>query len=170
MPPPSSGPGFRQRGIVQGIRPRGRAARALALAAAHVLAAHAAAGCGKRQVENTPESVADAFVEAYFRQMDQQRAKEFTALGATRMLETELKEVQEVRKDGYSPGSVNVVVRRGEPAPREQRVRIPYEIEVQTEDGKRTSDADIELTRIEGAWKVVRVGVASRDAPKPDSQ
>lgn len=147
---------------------RGRAARAVALALALALAGLAAAGCGKRQVENTPESVADAFVEAYFRQMDQQRAKEFTALGATRMLETELKEVQEVRKDGYSPGSVAVTVHRGEPSPREQRIRIPYQIEVQMEDGKRTSDADIELTKIDGAWKVVRVGVTAREPPKPD--
>lgn len=147
---------------------RGRAARAVAVALALALGSLALAGCGKRQVENTPEGVADAFVDAYFRQMDQQRAKEFTALGATRMLETELKEVQEVRKDGYSPGSVGVSVRRGEPSPREQRVRIPYEIEVQTEDGKRTSDADVELTKIDGAWKVVRVGVTAREPPKPD--
>ena len=143
----------------------GRAALSLALAVA--LAGASTLGCGDKKVENTPESVADAFVEAYFRQMDQQRAKEYTALGATRMLETELKEVQDVRKDGYAPGSVAVAVHRGEPAPRDERIRIPYEIEVQMEDGKRTSDADIELTRIDGAWKVVRVGVVARDTPKP---
>lgn len=140
---------------------RSRAARAVALALA--LASLAPSGCGQRKVDNTPESVADAFVEAYFRQMDQQRAKEFTALGATRMLETELNEVREVRKDGYAPGSVGVVVLRGEPQSRDKRIRIPYEIEVQGEDGKHTSDADIELTQIDGAWKVVRVGVTARD-------
>lgn len=140
---------------------------ALTVLLALTLASGALAGCEKK-VENTPESVADAFVEAYFRQMDQQRAKEFTALGATRMLEAELREVQEVRKDGYSPGSVNVQVVRGSPTPRDERVRVPYEIEVQAEDGKHVSDADIELTRIDGAWKVVRVGVRSRDMAREE--
>lgn len=129
------------------------------------LAAAVAAGC-RRGPENTPESVADSFVEAYFRQMDQERAKSFTALGATRMLDQELQDVQEVRKGGYEPGSVAVNVRRGEPAPREERVRVPYEIEIQTDGGKQVRDADIELTRIDGQWKVVRVGVSWRDVPK----
>jgi len=122
-------------------------------------------GC-KRTPDNTPEGVADSFVDAYFRRMDQERAKEFTALGASRMLDQELKEVQEVRKDGYEPGSVAVNVRRGQPAPRDERIRIPYEIEVETEGGKQLRDADIELTRIDGAWKVVRIGVTHRDAAK----
>ena len=129
------------------------------------LFASVAAGC-KRTPENTPEGVADSFVEAYFRQMDQERAKSFTALGATRMLEQELKEVEEVRKGGYEPASVAVTVHRGEPAPRDQRVRIPYEIEIQTEAGKQLRDADIELTQIDGQWKVVRVGVTWRDVAK----
>jgi len=80
--------------------------------------------------------------------------------GATRMLEAELKDVQEVRKDGYEPGSVAVVVRRGESAPRDERIRVPYEIEIETEAGKQLRSADIELTKIDGMWKVVRVGIA----------
>jgi len=128
------------------------------------LALSLSAGC-KKKLENTPESVADAFVEAYFQRADQQSAKEFTALGATKMLEAELREVQEVRKDGYAPGSVEMAVRRGEPSPRDERVRIPYEIEIQTEGMKQVRDADIELSRIDGAWKVVRIGVKARDVP-----
>lgn len=127
-----------------------------------LVALAAAPGC-KKAPPSTPEAVADAFVEAYFRQMDQQRAKEFTALGATKMLETELKEVQEVRKDGYEPASVAVTVHRGESAPRDERIRIPYEIDIQTDSGSVVRDADVELTRIDGAWKVVRVGVKARD-------
>lgn len=124
-------------------------------------------GC-KKKLENTPESVADAFVDAYFKNADQQSAKEFTALGATKMLEAELREVQEVRRDGYSPGAVEMSVRRGDPAPRDERVRIPYEIEIQMEGQKQVRDADIELSRIDGAWKVVRIGVKARDvAPAP---
>ncbi len=134
-----------------------------AAAFALLLALAVAPGC-KKAAPTTPEGVADSFVEAYFRQMDQQRAKEFTALGATRMLDAELKDVQDIRKDGYAPGSVEVAVHRGEPVPREERIRIPYEIEIATEAGKQVRDADIELSRIDGAWKVVRVGVKPRDA------
>ena len=128
------------------------------------LALSLAPGC-KKKLENTPESVADAFVEAYFQRADQQSAKEFTALGATKMLEAELRDVQEVRKDGYAPGSVEMAVHRGEPTPRDERVRIPYEIEIQTDGVKQVRDADIELSRIDGAWKVVRIGVKARDVP-----
>lgn len=137
-----------------------RLASAPALALALLLAV-TAAGC-KSKPDNTPEGVADSFVEAYFRQMDQQRAKEFTALGATRMLESELKDVQEVRRGGYEPGSVDVSVRRGEASPREERIRIPYEIEIKNDGDRQLRDADIELTRIDGVWKVVRVGVTQR--------
>jgi hypothetical protein len=140
--------------------PRGRTAAIAAL----MLALAGAPGCNK--LKTTPEAVADAFVEAYFQQMDQQRAKEFTALGATKMLDAELKSVEEIRKDGYSPGSVPVSVHRGEPAPRDERIRIPYEIEIETDGAKQVRDADIELARIDGQWKVVRIGITQRDAPK----
>lgn len=137
--------------------------RLLGASLAMFLLASASAGC-KRGTENTPESVADSFVDAYFRQMDQERAKQFTAFGATKMLEQELKDVEEVRKGGYEPGSVAVEARRGEPQPRDERIRIPYELEIRTESGSQLRDADIELTRIDGAWKVVRVGVKTKDA------
>lgn len=124
-----------------------------------------AGGCHRST--NTPEGVADAFVEAYFQQMDQARAKEYTALGATKMLDAELKSVEEIRKEGYAPSSVAVSVHRGPSAPRDERIRIPYEIEIQTEGAKQLRDADIELTQIQGQWKVVRVGITQRDAPAP---
>ncbi len=110
--------------------------------------------------------MADAFVDAYFRQMDQQRAKDFTALGATHMLDAELASVAEIRKEGYTPSSVSVVVHRGTSTPRDQRIRVLYEIEIEADGAKQVRDADIELTRIDNNWKVVRVGVAQRDASK----
>ncbi|MBK8255755.1 MAG: hypothetical protein IPK82_24195 [Polyangiaceae bacterium] len=131
--------------------------------AALALGAAAIGGC-KKSLENTPESVADAFVEAYFQRMDQRGALELTALGATKMLEIELKEVEELRKDGFEPGAVSVSVHRGEPKPREERIRIPYEIEIDNEGNKQVRQADIELSRIDGQWKVVRVGVSSKDS------
>jgi hypothetical protein len=96
--------------------------------------------------------------------MDQEKAKEFTALGASAMLDEELRSVAEIRKEGYSPGAggAEVTLRRGESTPRDQRVRIPYEIVIKSEGAESTKDADIELTKIDGTWKVVRVGLKAR--------
>jgi hypothetical protein len=108
-----------------------------------------------------PDAVADAFAEAYFRRMDQEKAKEYTALGATAMLDAELREVADVRKDGYDPAEATsrVTLRRGDAVPREQRVRFLYEITIENDGSQTSKEADVELTRINGAWKVVRVGL-----------
>jgi hypothetical protein len=119
----------------------------------------ALAGCAKR---GGPEEVADAFVDAYFRRADQEKAKEYTALGATEMLDRELKEVAQLRRDGYTPseaGGGDVKVRRGESFNRDQRIRFPYEIAVRSEGTETVRAADVELANIGGAWKVVRVGL-----------
>jgi hypothetical protein len=120
------------------------------------------AGCSER---GSPEQVADAFAEAYFRQMDQEKAKEYTALGATAMLEKELHDVAQIRKEGYTPAEAagSVLVRRGEPVQRDQRLRFPYEVVIRSDGEETIRDADVELTKIGGEWKVVRVGLASRD-------
>ena len=82
------------------------------------------------------------------------------------MLDAELRSVAQIRKDGYTPSEAagsEVKVRRGEPTAREQRLRFPYEITVQLPDGESSiRDADIELTQIQGAWKVVRVRLTPR--------
>lgn len=128
-----------------------------------VLALWAAfSGCAK---QGAPEQVADAFVEAYFRHADQEKAKEYTALGATEMLDRELREVAPLRKDGYTPveaGGGDVEVRRGTSTMREQRIRFPYEIKVKNGAATTVRDADVELASIRGAWKVVRLGVKDR--------
>jgi hypothetical protein len=126
-----------------------------------LLAALTAAGCAKA---GSPEQVADAFSDAYFRRMDQEKAKEYTALGATKMLEDELHDVADIRKEGYTPGEAGaeVKIRRGETTRREERVRIPYEIAIHTDAGDAVKDADVELARIDGMWKVVRVGLKAR--------
>jgi hypothetical protein len=129
------------------------------LVALALVASTALAGCAKR---GAPEEVADAFVDAYFRRADQEKAKEYTALGATEMLEKELKEVAQLRRDGYTPaeaGGGDVKVRRGESSNRDQRIRFPYEIVVRNEGTETVRDADVELANIRGAWKVVRVGL-----------
>jgi hypothetical protein len=116
-------------------------------------------GCAKR---GAPEEVADAFVDAYFRRADQEKAKEYTALGATEMLERELRDVAQLRRDGYTPaeaGGGDVKVHRGESFKRDERIRFPYEIVVRSEGVETVRDADVELANIRGAWKVVRLGL-----------
>ena len=122
------------------------------------LAALTAAGCSAK---GSPEAVADAFADAYFVHVDQEKAKEFTALTATRVLDEELRSVAEIRKEGYDPSEARgeILVRRGEAAQREQRVRIPYQIILRADGVETIRDADVELTQIQGAWKVVRFGV-----------
>jgi hypothetical protein len=116
------------------------------------------AGCTKK---GAPEQVADAFVDAYFRQADQEKAKEYTALGETEVLDKELRDVAELRKQGYGPSEAgaNVDVKRGPSSRREQRIRFPYEIVIRTDGGETRRTADVELADIHGAWKVVRVGL-----------
>ena len=144
-------------------RENGQAAAVFRVYVAALALAVAASGCSKK---GGPEQVADSFADAYFRLADQEKAKEFTALGATEMLDAELRSVAQIRKDGYTPSEAagsDVTVRRGEPAQRDQRLRFPYEIVVRLQDGSESiRDADIELTQIQGAWKVVRVGLKSR--------
>lgn len=108
-----------------------------------------------------PEAVADAFVDAYFVRVDQEKAKEFTALTATRVLDEELRSVADVRKEGYDPNEArgDILVRRGDPTEREQRVRIPYQIVLRADGVETIRDADVELAQIQGLWKVVRFGV-----------
>jgi hypothetical protein len=115
--------------------------------------------------EGAPEQVADAFVDAYFRRADQEKAKEFTALGVTEMLDKEQREVAQLRRDGYTPeaaGGGDVEIHRGEPSRREQRVRLPYVITVKNGGTETVRDADVELANIGGAWKVVRLGLKQR--------
>jgi hypothetical protein len=114
--------------------------------------------------EGSPEAVADAFVDAYFRQMNQEKAKEYTALGASAMLDAELKEVAQIRKEGYTPAeaAADIRVRRGDPVQRDHRIRFPYEIVIRLEGAEMTKQADVELTQIQGVWKVVRVGLEQR--------
>jgi hypothetical protein len=118
------------------------------------------AGCSK---PGAPEQVADGFADAYFRKIDQEKAKEYTALGATEMLDAELRSVADVRKGGYTPedaASDDVTLKRGEAVKREARLRFPYEVVHRSREGVETvRDADIELAQIQGAWKVVRLGV-----------
>src|SRR5450432_1076520 len=75
--------------------------------------------------KRAPEYVADQFVDAYFRRMDQQGARQFTALGATEMLDRELELTRAVRSQ-YSPEEAisEVACRRIGRHSRGERVRF----------------------------------------------
>ena len=113
---------------------------------------------------SAPEYVADQFVDAYFRRMDQQAARQFTALGATEMLDRELDLVRSVRSQGYTPdeAAAQVVCRRTAKSSRGERVRFDYEITIKHDESEEHRAADVELANIQTAWKVVRVDVKPR--------
>lgn len=118
---------------------------------------------GCRSVEpGSPEAVADAFADAYFGRADQERAKQFTAFGATRMLDEEIAQTRGLRGTGFTPDEANLDVSlvRGERGTRDERVRFDYTVKFQ---GGVEKHADVELAKVGGDWKVVRVAVG--DAP-----
>ena len=132
----------------------------LALASCFALAACEAAPAAVPP--DSPEAVADAFVDAYFRLADQEKAKPYTAFGASKMLDNELKDVRAVRSDGYGPkeANINVVCERGARTMRGAKVRFDYTLRYRTTNrGESLKHADIELAEVHGVWKVVRVGL-----------
>jgi hypothetical protein len=104
------------------------------------------------------EYVADQFADAYFRRFDQESALSFTALGATEMLDKELADTKAIRESGYTPAeaAANVTFTRGPPIARDARVDYRFEITARSEDTPPVvREADVELAKIGGAWKVV---------------
>jgi hypothetical protein len=118
------------------------------------------AGCQKG---TQSDQVADQFADAYFRRFDQEAALAFTALGATEMLDHEIAETKAIRESGYTPAeaAANVTFTRGAATARGARVDYHFAIVARVEDGAPvTHEADIELAKIGGAWKVVTVRLA----------
>lgn len=111
-----------------------------------------------------PEYVADQFVEAYFQRMDQQSARQFTAFGATEMLDRELELTRGVREQGYLPAeaAAQVTWRRAGRTARGERVRFDYDIDIRREGSEDHRLADIELAKMQAGWKVVRVAIQPR--------
>jgi hypothetical protein len=151
---PGSGPG-------NGLGIVARVAMALALLCLVVACDKAEAG--------SPEAVADAFCDAYFREADQAKAKQFTAFGATRMLDQEIEDVKGVRESGYDArdAQLDVAIRRGERTNRGERVRFDYVLRYEDRAGEVLKHADVELARVHEEWKVVRVGLSKQDSPPP---
>ncbi len=142
--------------MLERAAPLGFLCRARCLAAVLLSAALAAACHGAP----TSESVADQFADAYFRRFDQEAALGYTALGATEMLDKELADTKAIR-ESYSPAeaAASVTFTRGPGTPRDSRVDYHYVVTARADDDSApvTREADIELTKIAGAWKVVTV-------------
>jgi hypothetical protein len=134
---------------------RGAARRAWIMC---VLAIMAASGCADR---SSPEYIADQFVDAYFRRVDQAEARKYTALGATEMLDRELEATRSIRASGYTPeqATADVTFRRTSRAMRGERVRFDYDIKIRSDGTEAKRVADIELANIQAGWKVVLVDV-----------
>ncbi len=112
--------------------------------------------------KTSSEYVADEFADAYFRRMDQDAALKFTALGATEMLDKELVETKALRQSGYTPAEAAATVNftRGPAMPRDARVGFHYVVTIRADDSAPVRrEADLELARIGGGWKVVSVRV-----------
>lgn len=106
------------------------------------------------------EKIADQFADAYFRRFDQEAALAFTALGATEMLDKELADTKAIRESGYTPAeaAASVTFRRGPATTRDARIDYRYVVVARVDEGEPvTHEADLELARIGGAWKVVTV-------------
>ena len=146
--------------VLHAPRPHARAGFLFSLIATLLLLLGAQAACNRTEA-GSPEAVADAFADAYFRRADQQAAKAYTAFGASSMLDRELADVKRVREQGYSPtdAQLSVSYQRGDRSKRNERVRFSYTLKYQS--GALTKYADIELSLVQGSWKVVRVAVAN---------
>jgi hypothetical protein len=125
--------------------------------------------------KTAPEYIADQFVAAYFQRMDQKEARQFTALGASDMLEHELELTRGIRADGYSAmdAAAEVRYRRRGRSLRGERVRFDYDIAIKHDDTEDHRTADVELANIQSdgrtasahgwGWKVVRVDVKNAE-------
>jgi hypothetical protein len=156
--PAASAMPYGMRGFRAAILIIWEAAKGLA-APVFMVVALVAAGCAKSDASG-PEAVADAFCDAYFVHADQLKAKQFTAFGASKMLDQEIGDVKALRDSGYNPNdaSLEVSAVRGARTARDERVRFDYTIRVHDAPAKH---ADVELAQIKGDWKVVRVTVAA---------
>src|SRR5262249_37656085 len=110
--------------------------------AALLLGAVPVTGCTGKAA---PGNIADQFVDAFFRRMDQQAARQFTALGATEMLDRELELTRAVRGEGYTQeeASGQVSCRRTGRGSRGERVRFDYAIEIRQGDSEEHRTADV---------------------------
>jgi hypothetical protein len=125
------------------------------------VAAAALFGCS-----DTPERVGDRFMDRYFVEIDQARARPLTSGLATRKLDEELRLVESVRKS-YSPDQAKPTVYYGRLGGETavDHARASYEVRIK--QGRDDTRRSVLLTfeRTGGRWTVSNFTVEETQAP-----
>ena len=104
---------------------------------------------------DTPEKVADHFVDFYFVEIDQARARPLTTGLASRRLDDELRLVESIRQT-YEPDQAkpSIFYVRQDLSLRGERARATYEVTIRRGGDESHRQVLVSLERVEGRWKV----------------
>jgi hypothetical protein len=104
---------------------------------------------------DTPEKVADHFVDFYFVEIDQARARPLTTGLASRKLDDELRLVESIRQT-YEPDQAkpSIFYVRQDLSLRGERARATYELTIRRGGDESHRQVLVSLERVEGRWKV----------------
>ncbi|HEX2571646.1 MAG TPA: hypothetical protein VH877_18950 [Polyangia bacterium] len=104
---------------------------------------------------DTPERVADHFVDFYFVEIDQARARPLTTGLASRKLDDELRLVESIRQT-YEPDQAkpSIFYVRQDLTERGERARATYELTIRRGGDESHRQVLVSLERVEGRWKV----------------
>jgi hypothetical protein len=104
---------------------------------------------------DTPERVADHFVDFYFVEIDQARARPLTTGLALRKIDDELRLVESIRQT-YEPDQAkpSIFYVRQDLSLRGERARATYELTIRRGGDESHRQVLVSLGRVEGRWKV----------------
>lgn len=104
---------------------------------------------------DTPEKVADHFVDFYFVEIDQARARPLTTGLASRKIEDELRLVESIRQT-YEPDQAkpSIFYVRQNLSLRGERARATYDLTIRRAGDEGHRQVLVSLERVEGRWKV----------------
>jgi len=115
---------------------------------------------------NTPEGVAERFVEAYYVRIDQAQALDLTAALAREKLQRELQLVTDARRGGgVEQARPKIEYTRAQTRPEGQRVFVIYDLTIKpTQVPPILKRVLITTAQLEDHWKVINF--AEVDAPR----
>ena len=117
----------------------------------------------------TPQRVADRFVDRYFVEADQARARPLTAGLAQKKIDDELKLVGPVRQaeDDREQKRPTVFYERRELSVEGERARATYDLTIRFGSDETRKNALLSLEHAEGVWRVANFMVAEGHLPGP---
>lgn len=137
-----------------------------------VLAFAVALACSGKP-SNTPVAVAERFLDLYFVEIDQEKALPLVTGLAKEAIEDELREVAQIRQDGYGPseakGKAYYQKTYASEDPAGGSARLIYDLTMehgQGESGRTYRHVLLSLRKEEGAWKVASFTVREGASPK----